>query len=146
VGPLATADQEAAARLLGLPVEALDGMGLVTSKDGAEKGAATWTRDSAGNAKLGAIAMAPGTRLDQMYRLAADAAKSMLATGAKTGTFEIYDAALLRQLQSTFTISAEPIAWAPLTPADTHPRKETGWRIEVDLQDAIDQVAKATGP
>ena len=80
---------------------------------------------------MGAIAGNVSSR-STFYALALAACDAALAAGHKTGTFDIFDRALLRTIKRDFRIS--PTATATLTGTNA------AWEVTVDLADARQQL------
>ncbi len=88
-----------------------------------------------GTARLGLVYTPPGAgALGVFYRLVRFGVDELIARGFKKGRFEVRDAALLRRLQRTFFITAQPFGRDPLT------GEAVSWEVEVDLEDALAQL------
>ena len=151
VRPLRAGERAQAAQLLGVPEAWLDhGLRVVVDDAGPAAGVAAWRADQGAVAELGGIvlsALSTGPR--DLYELVRGCAIEALAAGFTLAAFTLYDRALLRRLDRTFTITAEPFAFAPLSPEDERmglPRVPVAWRVEVDLADALAQLDKVLGP
>ncbi len=103
--------------------------------DGPQQGLAVFSVPDAGEtARLGLVYTPPGAPLARFYRLVRFGVDELIALGFKKGRFEVRDAALLRRLQRTFRITAQPFGRDPLTGAPV------SWSVEVDLEDALAQL------
>jgi hypothetical protein len=121
--------------------EALASLGnlVYVHDDGPAAGLAVFSVPDAGDtAMLGLVYTPPGAPLSRFYRLVQAGVEELIARGFRKGRFEVRDAALLRRLQATFTIDAQPFGRDPLT------REPVSWTLEVDLVDALAQLGGVT--
>lgn len=108
---------------------------LHVALEGGVEGVSLWIRPAAGDTPLlGAVTLKDPDRFDLLYQLAAAACQDAIASGFTRGHFEVQQPALLRRLRRDFTIDPQPSGWHPVT------GQPVQWDVEVDLQDALQQL------
>jgi hypothetical protein len=128
-------DRVAGRLLAGAEALASRGSLVYVHADGPAQGLAVFSVPDAGDtATLGLVYTPPGAPLARFYRLVRFGVEELVARGFRKGRFEVRDAALLRRLNSTFTIDPLPSGWDPVT------GDAVSWSVEVDLVDALAQL------
>ncbi|MGB2695279.1 MAG: hypothetical protein WBD55_08855 [Dehalococcoidia bacterium] len=113
-------------------------------------GAALWVRPDAGaDPYLGSVIVTtddgaglpdpkgPVERWQQAYQLVAGCVEDALTQGFERGHLIIASEALRRHIERDFTFRIEPAGWDPRT------GEPAQWRIDVDLNDALEQLRRA---
>jgi hypothetical protein len=128
-------DRVAAGQLAGAEALASRGSLVYVHADGPAAGLAVFSVPDAGDtAELGLVYTPPGVPLARFYRLVSFGVGELIARGFRKGRFEVRDGALLRRLQRTFVIDAQPSGRDPVT------GEPVTWTVEVDLVDALAQL------
>ena len=140
IAPINQNTRAAALELLGGDERTLrdPSLNVLASDDG--RGAASWYEDHGPVAKLGAVVTAKDDRA-LFYELIREVASRMFGAGFTRGQFMVHDARLLARIERDFRVS--PVVVGAVAGTASRPGKPSLWAIEVDLQDAIEQLDRA---